>query len=671
MYFNSILYKNIKLLVLTVLVFSKTLAQDAPIKFGKIDVADLQMKVYPKDTTAEAVVLGDVGRAYFDYSSSGFALIYERHRRVKILKKSGYDWATVKIPLYNSKAKTDKEEVLDLRGYTYNLENGQIIKDKLEKESIVLEKEDENNSVKRFTFPKVKEGTIVEYSYKLKSDFYYNFRDWIFQSTIPVVWSEFSSSVPEYFSYRKLMQGSEPLFINKESEGMAVFMIKTDRNSLGNMSAVTKENRWVVKDVPAIRNEPFITTINDYVSKMEFELSFTSFPGSGYKNYASSWNSINDRLIENEFFGQQLNQSGYLKEIVPSIKASTKDTLAQIELAYNHIKQTMTWNERTSLYVGTTLKKAYEAKTGNVADLNLMLVRLIRELGFDANPVILSTRDNGRILDNYVLLSKFNYVIAHVNIGGKDLFLDATASQSPMGVLPIRALNGQGRLIHKEHTRWVELNSPAKYSETVMVNVGLNPDGTAKANLEATHFGYDGIDERKKYYGQGKEKYIEAIKNKNTNWSIEKTNIENIDNANDPFVLRHELKINDFSTVAGEKIYFNPIMYGSQKENPFKNPDRRFRVDFGVLSENNFLATYTLPTGYVVEEIPKNIKISLPNDGGKFSYAIALTEKGDLSISSKILMKKTAYLIEEYDALRAFYDQIIQKHAEQIVLKKK
>jgi hypothetical protein len=664
----------------TTICFSIT-AQDAPIKYGKIDISDLQMKVYPKDTSAEAVVLGDIGRAYFTYTDSeGFQVVYERVRRVKILKKSGYDWATVKVPLYIAKNNNGKEDLYDLKGFTYNVENGQIVKEKLEKESIFLDKKDDNHSNKRFTFSKIKEGSIIEYSYKIKSDFFYNFRDWTFQSSIPVAWSEFSATVPDYFSYRQLMQGYEPLAVNELQNGQFSLTLThagsfDERSgsrtppSSENISTVAKNFRWAMKDVPAIREEPYMTTINDYVSKIEFELSSTQFPGSGFKSYANGWESLNTRLLENESFGGQLNRSSFLKDIVSLIKASSKDSLKQISMAYNLVKKSMTWNDAKTFYIDSNLKKALEAKTGNVADINMLLVVLLKELGHDANPVILSTRDNGRISDNTVLLSKFNYVIAQVEVGGKDLLLDATALQTPAGILPVRCLNGQGRLISKNSPRWIELKSLYKFSETVISNFALNAKGEAKGDLSISHLGYNNVNERKKYHTDGKDKYIEGYKN--ANWKIEKTDIQNVDNVDDPLVTKHDLTIDDFSNVSGDKIYFNPIMYNAQKENPFKNPDRKFPVDFGALVEENFVATYTIPEGYVIEEIPKGAKVSLPDDGGKFSYLIGVVEEGKISVSSKVFLKKTTFFAEEYVALRAFYDQIVQKHAEQIVLKKK
>ena len=669
-------------------------AQDAPIKYGKIDIADLQMKVYSKDTSAEAVVLGDIGRADFKYDDANgrFYLVYERHRRVKIFKKSGYDWATIKIPLYKSVKGTKEEGLYDLKGFTYNLENGQIHKEKLEKESVFLDKGDDRRSVKRFAFPNVKEGSIIEYSYSIRSEFYYNFRDWTFQSGIPVVWSEFSVSIPDYFNYQQLMQGYEPLAINTLTNGQKSYDLKLEYAGEGSNSTAlsggveskpeisyekvtiaSKDFRWAMKDVPAIRPEPFMTTIDDYVAQISFELSSTNFPGAMAKKYSENWNSLNNSLMEIESFGVQLNnQTGFVKDMVKLIKGTHKDTLQQITMAYQLINQAMTYDGKESFYIGSTLKKALETKTGNVADINLMLVVLLKELGYSANPVILSTRDNGRIMENYVLLSKFNYVIAQVDINGKDLLLDATSKNTSAGVLPLRCLNGQGRLISKTNTRWVELAPLQKNIETAMAHLDLNADNTAKGDLSISHGGYNGINQRNKYVQQGKEKYLEEHKKDNPNWQITKTDLEGLDDIKQPFTRKSELTISDFANVSGDRIYFNPMMYNNQKENPFKNPDRRFPVDFGTLIEESFVGIFKLPEGYIVEEIPKGIKLSLPQDGGRFIYSVSSSpETGTITISNKITLKKSMYFAEEYETLRAFYDQIVQKHAEQIVLKKK
>lgn len=141
---------------------SHTFAQPDPVRFGKVEMADLQAKTYANDTSAEAVVLCDYGQTEFVYNNErGFQTKSERTTRVRILKKSGYDWATVEVPLYRNNA-NDEEKLSNLKGYTYNLQNGQVVKERLGKEAIFLEKKDENHLIQKFTLPNVKEGSVIE-----------------------------------------------------------------------------------------------------------------------------------------------------------------------------------------------------------------------------------------------------------------------------------------------------------------------------------------------------------------------------------------------------------------------------------------------------------------------------------------------------------------------------
>src|SRR5690606_19846523 len=103
-------------------------------------------------------------------------------------------------------------------------------------------------------------------TYKLNSDFLSNFPNWKFQSTIPIVWSEYRAAIPEFFIYEKYMQGYIPL---------ATVESKTNNN----VDYKETANRWVAKNVPAFREEPFMTSDVDYISRINFALSHISFPG--------------------------------------------------------------------------------------------------------------------------------------------------------------------------------------------------------------------------------------------------------------------------------------------------------------------------------------------------------------------------------------------------------
>lgn len=198
--------------------------QKAPAKFGDIPMEDMKMTVYPKDSSAEAVVLVDYGGSTIAYDErKGFQLAFERLRRVKILTKEGLRWADFSIPLYH--VSDQEEKVSNLKVVTYNLENGKINEAKAKSETFIKEKYDANLNFTKVAWTNVKVGSVLEISYKVTSDFLFNFQDWEFQTTIPTRWSEYRARIPEYYNYEKYMQGYVVLTVNENESQSTSFVV--------------------------------------------------------------------------------------------------------------------------------------------------------------------------------------------------------------------------------------------------------------------------------------------------------------------------------------------------------------------------------------------------------------------------------------------------------------
>src|SRR6266542_1835795 len=75
-------------------------AQNFTHEFGKFSAEEFEMKEYPKDAQAEAVVIYDIGRSFFIDSDRGFEIIFERKQKIKIFNKAGLKWAQFEIPYY-------------------------------------------------------------------------------------------------------------------------------------------------------------------------------------------------------------------------------------------------------------------------------------------------------------------------------------------------------------------------------------------------------------------------------------------------------------------------------------------------------------------------------------------------------------------------------------------
>ena len=657
-------------------------AQADPIKFGKIDERDLTAQNFLADSTAPAVVLCDFGRSSFDYAEGGFRVIFERVTRVKILKKSGYEYATVQVPLYH---KANREEKLSgLKGFTYNLVNGQVVKEKLNSDAIFKEESSPNVTIRKFTLPNVRVGSVVEYTYSVASEFTFNFQDWTFQSDIPVRWSEYRAAIPEYFDYKMLMQGYEPLEVQERVEAITQYTIRWSssltpgvgggRESGGSETVTPRVTnyRWAMKDVPALREEPYMTTTNDYVAKIDFELAGTKWPNEPYKSVAGSWTKIDEELLLDDNFGVQLNRGGFLKDQLTPLLAKTTDPAARVAAIHDLVRRSVKHNGNNGVMAGSTIRRAYDQKSGSAADVNLLLIAALREAGFTANPVVMSTRGHGRMETNVPLSSRFNYVLAHVALpDGKEMLVDATEELAPCGMLPHRCLNGVGRLIlpRGQESRWIELTPTERFLSYRQINLSVDEKGGISGKVHQEHGGYLALDQREKLRKLGEKKYMEELATSHEGWNIPKYTFKERDVLHKPLTLDYEFASAGAETPVGT-IYLNPLRDFGTDKNPFLHENRRFPVDFGTKFDETVMVNLTLPAGYELEELPQGMALELPEGGGRFTYGVQQSPIG-LQIVSRMSLARPVYSAEEYAYLREFFARMMAKQSERLVLKKK
>lgn len=569
-------------------------AQKSPVKFGDIPLEDLKMKVYDKDSSASAVILVDYGEAYVSVTAINATLVFERHVRIKILTKEGMSWADADIPLYHSGSA--EERVTKLKATTYNLENGKIVETDMSKDGIFKEKFNRNINLQKFTLPNVKEGSVIEYSYTVTSEFLTNFPNWQFQYDIPVRWSEYWAMFPEFFFFEKYMQG----YIAPTS-----YEVKNKANTDFQVQA----HHWISKDVPAFKEEPFMTCEDDYVSKINLALSHVSFPGQPVREIMGTWSKLNTLLLESEDFGKAVSGSNFLKKKVEEITAGLTD------------------------------------------------------------PQQKTARDHGFVRQPYPMEEQFNYVICTVKIGDKRLTLDATDKYLPIGILPERCLNGPALIISKTNHGWINVDAKTKSRTVVSTDLTLKESGELTGKVNYTFDGYDAHRVRKDYFAKGETDYLKKFMEDKT-WEIQKSEFQNLKEIDQNAKQLHELIINEHCTLAGNVIYLNPYVTSQLKENVFKHEKREYPVDFGSPADRTYMCKIVLPEGYTVDELPKPKIIVLPGNAAKFSYNISQTGNV-LNVISMLQINKALFLQDEYPHLREFYNQVVAKQSEQIVLKRK
>jgi hypothetical protein len=641
--------------------------QEAPkFKLGLVDRASLEMAAYPGDSTADAVYLYDFGNTTFSYDELRGLLMYTKMWvRIKILKESALDRASVGVPYYYGSSFKEQENIEDLEGYTYNLEDGRIITTQLDKKSIKREKTAERYYTTKFNLPNVKKGSVIEYSYTMVSPMSVRPkpRTWTFQGSVPVKWSEYRIIIPFFLEYKMTMGGYLELAMNEREQINAnVGHTKFDGPALS--------YRFAVKDAPAFVDEPYITTPSDYLSKISFELAGYSMPGEPVKNLSRTWENVERTLEEESSFGGELRKSSFIKEVKEGIAAKTADPMERMNLGYEYLQKTMKWNGEGGLWSGEGVRKAFENKKGNAGDINLMLTILLRELDLEADPVLLSTRSHGRIIREIPMIESFNYIISHVKVADKVFLLDATQPYARPGMLPEHALNGFGRLIPKKgQGRFVDILPIESQSKLEMINASIVPEeGTIKGKYNASLGGYEALKWREKYATEQEKVIHENLRKTVPEWTMENIAIKNTADLRSTVSVGCDFEAGD-ENASPEVFYFNPILAGRWVSNPLKSKDRIYPLDLTTGISNSFIGNFELPEGYVIEEIPKAEILTLPEKAGKFVYQVKQTGNV-IQVNSQVLVTKVQFMPDEYGNLKEFFERVVQKHSQPLIIKK-
>jgi hypothetical protein len=641
--------------------------ETSKIKFGKVSESELTMTSYAADTAAVAVILSDIGTSDVEYNpEQGFTIQFNRHVRIKILKQQGAEWGNFKVLLY--KSPNSKEEIGSLKGLTFNLEGGQVLKSELKKESIFTEKENKFWEATRFSLPAVKVGSVIDVQYRITSNILWNLHSWKFQYSIPVKLSEYAVTYPEYFLYNQTMMGFHPLSDHKTERNPATFRISSDET----LSFLRTRHYYLSKDVPGIKEEPYMTTIDNYTSKIEFELAQTDFSkiGGTYKNYTTSWEDVVKELLLDDDFGLQIKNGNFVNDIIKEQFADSKDNLQKAIKIYEYIKNKVKWNEYNSVYSSKPLRKVLSDGKGNVADINLLLTLMLNRAGVDAYPVILSTRNNGMLSPAHASISRCNYVIVQATIEGKKYLLDATEPDLPFGLIPFRCLNVEGRLVKENEPVTVALSCNKRITNNLLY-LSFNENSELTGELNSRYLGHDALNLREEIKeAGGKKEYIETLKNKNSELEILECDISNIDSIYNQLTNKYKVKLkNSNEMMDAEVIYIDPILVAKMKDNPFSAPSRVFPIDFGTPFNETYQIQLTIPKGYIVDELPKTANFSTEGKSGSFLYQAS--QLGDKIIINTILsVEKPIFVQTEYLIIKNFFDTVIAKQTEQIVLKK-
>lgn len=661
--------KIIKVTVLLLLVLFVTETNSQNFELGKVSNNELLEKLHPEDTTAVAAVLYKKAKTIFKYNlSRGFTVNHEYTYRIKIYKKEGLSWANFEVPYYVGYEDMNDESVKFSNVVTYNIEDGTVVKTKLNSEGSFKKNVNEYWNLATISMPNVKVGSVIEFKYILKSENIVKFPVYDNQYDIPINYSEYITEIPEIFIYKPVLKGyvkvkSDAKFVNGSQN------YEDEYKRTASLKYRQINSSYIAENIPAIKEEDYVDNIRNYKSSIQNELERTRYPEQPVKDYSITWEGVAKTIFENKNFGKELNEQLYLIQDVKMILKNAVSDEEKLDIIFKFVQSKMNWNKEDGYFTEKGVKRAYLDKTGNVAEINFILIAMLKLAGINANPVLISTVEHG--VPSFPSRTVFNYVIAAADLDGKQILLDATHKYTTQNILPLNVLNWTGRLIKQDGTSQ-EINLvptiPSKVNYTLMTKINNLGHITGKFRVQKT--AYEAYSFREKYANQNEENYLEKLENNLDGILINDYSVESRDtDMSKPVIETFTFTSENHCEIIGGKMFIDPLLFFTLKKNPFVQEKRQMPIYFGYPKQEKYNINLEIPEGYAVESIPKSSKIA--SEDNVILFVMNSQVEGN-KIQIIITKEINAAIMEAeyYSNLKDFFQKIIDKQNEKIVLKK-
>ncbi|MDF2156539.1 DUF3857 domain-containing protein [Algoriphagus sp. CAU 1675] len=607
----------------------------AQVEFGKYSEEELALEVVPFEPDAKVVTLWEEGNSYFMVTG----LHTDFHHRLKILDDNLLEFGDIVINFY--RGKTLVEDIVKINAQVSYLENGERKVEKLSKNNIKEINLGGGEFEYRLIFPHVKKGSILEYSYKKIDHQYGILEGWAFQKEIPALYSKYTFKSPSYFIYQMIMQG--------------------DR--LPEVSDIHEKKRlysWTLKDVPSLPNEPFVGNLLDYQDRVDGYLFTNEYINpekieeseafyASWNHVANSWMKFDD--VKPYYLGPSPEVRNY-----PKLEFEENTQLAKAKKIYDYVAK----NYRAS-YSSRYLEPIYpldeflEEKKGNSFDKNLLMLNLLKEQGIDSKIVMVNERKIGRTkLIEVPFINQFHSSILSATIDGKEIYLDATDSITPFGLLPVSKLVKRAFFIEKDNGRLEDLNH--KHRSGSIFFTSLEKDSLNKPFFkhQVRLTDYNALQAATLLRALKEvEEYLVTEKN------IEKESISNV-SVNDQLSSNRTLTISfnsEVNTENPEQLVLNPFEFSSFRQNPFTQESRILPIEFDFPFYENMNVSIPFPEGYQLDDYPESQSLTIPSKKVRFSYLTDIREN-EIKLNCKIEFLEDYYSVKEYPDMKYLMENV-------------
>lgn len=637
------------------------------LKWGHHTQQELEMSNYTPDPDADAVVLCKTTDVQYIITKDVIQVVYDVKGRIKILKPEGTKHAFVDINYTtNDGAEGNREVVSHVKGTTFNVVNGQVERSELTSEMTNTQRAiDPKQRVMTLLFPDVKVGSVIEYEYTITSDLYREIKDWEAQCEMPVGYTRYEVSIPEWFGFFVQTIGNEyntSRITQKRTDKRPTYVIETSGSEF---ECLGVNFEFEGRNLTPLKKEPLIFSPQVFAQRVIIDIETELLPRHTKHQYSMTWDEIDQHLLKHNNFGKLLKGNPLKKEMkkagISNLKNDDEKILATVKLLRQHVE----WNGKYELY-GNPASQVLKNGTGSNADINFMLIAMLNDAGINAYPAVLCARGRDIIDENHPTMKNLSSTIAVIDRGDKFQVFDGSMENATIDILPYNFLVSQARVIKKDNSKpWINLEDKGVERTSHKITGEIDSRGKLTATCVSTHYdkaaewirtfaktGYNNVAQNKKFQASQIIDYkVQGIED------IEKPVTEIIN-------LSSQLYCKDGIINLPQLIM--PLI----DQEWFKSDKRYSPIEFPNKVDETIEISLSIPDGWEVADIPA--PISLNTSDNTIVMAITPSIKGNtVNVSTKLSINRLVFNKRDYKGIKNLVDRITKQSKEPFVIKKK
>ncbi|NQV41002.1 MAG: DUF3857 domain-containing protein [Candidatus Marinimicrobia bacterium] len=614
--------------------------------WDKIEPPEFERTTSPDEDSPDAVIVFDLERMLVDLHE--WDIVRERHVRIQIFTEAGKEWADVRIPFWHDHI------VSEIKAQTI-LPDGRRIK--LEQDDIFEEGTEKKLRYKVFALPGVEDQCIIEYQYKYRTTSLGVVQPKYFQDYLRTEYSKFSMTLPQGFEYNATTRNLPRDYSQPEE-------IEYDSPYAKNLRRFT----WEFYDLAPIKDEPYMYNREDHLFSINMQL--VRFVNQ-YNDitFIEEWEDLNKIVLEE--YDSYFRNSGPLEKLLTEIKPLDPAQGIQPRDVFLFVRDELTRSSSYSIWPDP-MHDVIKHRQGSRVEKNLLLTALLRQAGFQADPVLIARRSYGKLSLSSPNLNNFNHVIVRLTEGEKLSLLDAGFPYSTYTLMPSDNYSGVGLLVAEGDAMFIQFPTATQPSKRdVLTSCKLHDSGSLTGSFQIKSTGfyasrlraiYAEIEDAEKFAYDELVDHIPGI-------IVDSVHLElNLEDMQKSVLSTVHFQIPEYFTPGTDMIYLPTTFFQGFQTNELVSEDRTHAIEFNFAMRLQEIVNLELPPGYEVMEAPKPSSISGP--GIFFQKQVKSTGKM-VQFIWKHQLVEILQPAEKYKQIRHFYTEAVAADQGVLVIKRK